>query len=112
MVYQLKIIFNSKNIEEHQEFDNFMKVINDLNEEEGVNTYNVDGLDIANMDQQEIKDLEDEYDPIIGPKTIIEKDDDFWIYELIPSSEDDLTNMIEENATESDEFEDDEDDYR
>ncbi|MFN7160492.1 MAG: hypothetical protein ACK4NC_02680 [Candidatus Gracilibacteria bacterium] len=112
MVYQLKVIFNSKNIEEYQEFTNFTKVISDLNEEEGVNTYNVESLDIADMDQEDIEHLEDEYDPINGPKTIIEKDDDFWIHEFIPSSEDDLMNMIEENTTESDEFEDDEDDYR
>lgn len=112
MVYHLKVIFNSKNIEEYQEFNNFTKIINDLNEEEGVNTYNVESLDIADMDDEDIEQLEDEYDPITGPKTIIEKDDDFWIHEQIPSSEDDLLNMIEEDATESDEYEDEDDDFR
>lgn len=91
-----------------------MKVITDLNEEEGVNTYNIESLDVADMDQDDIDQLEEDYDPISGPKTIVEKDDDFWIHEFIPSSEDDLMNMLEEDTNDTDEFEDDddEDEYR
>lgn len=107
MVYQLKVIFDSKDIEQFQQYNNFMQIINDINEEDGINTFNVDSVDIAGMDKEEIAELEEDYDPITGPKTIINPDGDFKIHEEIPSSEDDLMNMIEEDAVETDSYEDD-----